>query len=311
MKKLAILLLFLLVFLLLLTFKPNIVLGGIMNSTYNFFNATNVTTFNWTSSPINIGSYNDSIQMNIGNITTGLYPDYSQHSGEASHYGSAKWDICFPGNAVSNYNISFVVQNQTSDYETNTSLLNKGEEESFTLSIHPFCPPGRYSGYFTITRVGNASDKVNVITTLDMPISMNNTLNTTNNNAYFKGSISLDDIYHSFYFNTSEIPENITGLSIKLSGLTDDADIFLFDDSGILKGKSIERDSTDEHIISVDLPSSAAMWEIRVFGNVSSSYRGDIYFTTLNTSVNSFEPVLLTSKSPKLNELTLVFKVVK
>jgi len=298
-------LIFLLLILFIIPLIPSFVLGVVMNSTYNFFNATNTTLFNWTSSNITIGSYNDTIQMNIDNITTGLYPDYSQYSGEITHYGDTIWGICFPGWGSSNYNISFLIQNQAGSYTNYTSLLNKGDVENFTLSIHPFCPPGKYSGYFRVTRVGNESDKVDVITTVNLPISANNTLNTTYNTAYFKGTMAVNDSYHSYYFNTNDIPENITGLTIKLSQLTDDVDLFLFDDFGNLQGKSIERSTTEEKIMDIDLPSSWAMWEVRVYGNVSSSYRGDLYFSTLNTSVSSLNFGDLDANSTNSTEFTL------
>jgi len=284
---------------------PNFVLGVVTNSTYSIFNATNTTVFNWTSSNITIGFYNDTIQMNINNVTTGLYPDYSQHSGEITHYGDTTWGICFPGWVSSNYNISFVVQNQTGFYTNYTSLLNNSNVEDFILSIHPSCPPGKYSGYFRVTRVGNESDKVDVITTVNLPISANNTLNTTYNTAYFKGTMAVNYSYHSYYFNTSEIPENMTGLTIKLSQLSDDVDLFLFDNSGNLQGKSIERGTTEEKMIDVDLPPSWAMWEIRVYGNVSSSYRGDVYFSTLNTSLSSLNLGDLDANGTNSSEFTL------
>ena len=278
--------LFFLIFLFIVPFVPDFVLGGVINSTYSFFNVTNVTRFNWTTSIIFIGSYNNTTTVGINNITTGLYPIYSQTSGESGQYSNT-WEICFPRYLSGSNNISFVIQRGNGTYTNITSLLNESDVENFTLSIHKYCPPGRYSGYFTVSRVDNVSDKANVLTTVDVPLSINNTFDLTDNSAYFKGTMQVNDSYHSYYFNTSEIPENITGLSVKLSNLGEDIDLFLFDESGNLQAKSIKKGSSNEKIIDVDLPSSWEMWEFRVYGNESSNYRGDLYFSTLNTSVTS------------------------
>jgi len=286
MDKSVVWVLFFLLFLFIVFFIPNFVLGGVINSTYDFFNVTNITEFNWTTSIIFVGSYNNTITVNINNITTGLYPDYTQTDGESGNYPNT-WQICFPEYLAGSNNISFVIQNQTGFYTNYTSVMNKGEVENFILFIHLYCPPGRYSGYFTLTRVGNASDKANVLATIDVPLSINNTFDLTDNSAYFKGTMEVNDSYHSYYFNTSEIPENITGFSVKLIQLTDDIDLFLFDESGNLRGKSIKGGSSNEEIIDIDLPPSPEMWEFRVYGNISSSYRGNLYFSTLNTSKTS------------------------
>jgi len=286
MDKLNILLLICVVFLLLLLIPFNFVFSGTSNSTYNFFNVTNLTYFNWTSTNITIGSYNDSIQMSVDNETTGIYPMYSQTTDVIQYYTDTQWETCFPG--LDN-NVSFLVQRQDGTYTNLTTTLNLSDIEEFMIRIHPFCPPGKYYGYFNVTRVGNSTDRVEVYSSVDIPLSLNNTFNSTGNKAYFKGTISVNDTYHSYYFNTSELKENITGLTLTLTELSDDVDLFLFDNMNVLRGKSIERGTLNEQIVDIDLPSLPSMWEIRVYGNVSSSYTGYLYFSTLNVT-NSTSP---------------------
>jgi len=283
MIKTEYLLLIALLFLLTSFLSFNFVFGGISNSTYDLFNATNLTSFNWTTSNITIGSFNDSIRMTINNYTTYINDEYGQKGRMSAE--TPNWYTCFPPEGDNN--ISFIVQNQTGSYTNFTSILNNNATEEFTLSIFPFCPPGKYYGYFNVTRVGNTSDIVNVYTTIHIPLSLSNTLvqNSTEIEGYFKGTFSINDSYHSYYFNTSELNlTNITGLTISLTDLNEDLDIFVFNSSGYLMGKSINKDSSVEQIIDLDLPSTPDMWEIRIYGNVSSGppYRGDLYFSTLN-----------------------------
>ena len=276
-------------FLLVLPLFPSFVVGLVTNSTLAWFNVSNLTYFNWTSGNITIGSFNNSIQIYIDNKTTFVSPNYSQHVGISGDYDATnEWGVCFPEYQNQNYNLSFVVRNQSGTYINITNTLNDGSTEEFILSIHPFCPPGKYYGYFKLYRAGNSSDNATVYAYVDIPLSVNNTFNTTANDAYFKGNRALNDSYHSYYFNTSELSENITYLTLVLTNLDDDVDLFLFDNSGNLQGKSIEKSTNKESIMDISLPTSPAMWEIRVYGNVSSGYRGYLYYSTLNiTNTNS------------------------
>jgi hypothetical protein len=166
--------------------------------------------------------------------------------------------------------------------------MNNGTSEVFTLSYYPYCPPGKYSGNFTVSRIDNSLDIVKVSTIINIPISLNNSLNNTSNSAVFRGTMSTGNQYHSYYYNTNEFTQNITGLTITLSGLTNDIDIFVFNSSGFLKGKSIEKGTVNEQILDMDLPSTPDIWEIRVYGNVNSDYDGYLYFITLNfTNISS------------------------
>lgn len=275
-------------FLLIIPLFPTIVTGLVTNSTLVWFNVTNVTYFNWTTSNITIGALNGSdIQIYVDNKTTFLAPNYSQVSETIrSDYTTGVWSTCFPQWAVgnTNYNLSFLVQNQTETYTNITGNLSTGDIENITLSIHSVCPPGKYSGYFRVYRANDTSDNATVDAVVVIPITADNTLNTTYYNASFRGTMAINDSYHSFYFNATELTENVTNLTIALTELDDDVDIFLFDDSSNLQGRSIEKNTNDESIMDISLPTSPAMWEIRVYGNVStpSSYIGYIYYSTLN-----------------------------
>jgi len=300
-------------FLLVLSLFSTFVLGGISSSTYNFFNVTNLTHFNWTSSNITIGFLNDTIQMNINNYTTYIKDEYNQKSQMSAE--TPNWFGCFPRSGSNN--ISFTVQNQTGSYTNSTLTRNNGSAEEFILSIHSFCPPGKYYGHFNVTRVGNASDIVEVHATIHVPLSLNNTMvqNLTDIDGYFKGTFSINDSYHSYYFNTSELNlENITGLTISLTGLSQDLDIFVFNSSGGLIDKSIEKGSSSEQILDLDLPTTPDMWEIRIYGNLSSNsdYRGDLFYSTLNITnatdslVSSLDFGDLDANTTVSNNFTLV-----
>ena len=91
-----------------------------------------------------------------------------------------------------------------------------------------------------VINVTNSSDLLNVTATIDIPISVNNTFMMNDNRASFSGTISVNHSYHVYYFNTSEIAENITGLTIKLTNLQDDIDLFVFNSTGTQMGRSIE-----------------------------------------------------------------------
>jgi len=272
--------------------------GSVIDSTLAWFNVTNLTYFNWTTSNITIGAINDSIQVFVDNKTTFLAPNYSQVSDDiASAYADVWEQLCFPqwvqGN--NNYNLSFFAQNASGVYTNTTGNLSAGNTTNIILSIHTVCPPGKYYGYFRVYRSNNTEDNATVYATVDIPITADNTLNSTYYNASFRGTIAINDSYHSFYFNATELTENVTYLTIVLTGLSDDVDIFLFDNSGSLQGKSIEKSTSEESIMDISLPTSSAMWEIRVYGNVSSDYRGYLYYSNLNITNTTYSNETISS----------------
>jgi len=292
MIKTQYLLLIVTLFLLALPLFPSFVFSLASNSTYNFFNITNVTYFNWTSGNITIYSFNDSIQMNLDNSTTYINAQYNQKSRIGSDFSG--YYLCFPNSG----NLSFLIQNSAGNATNYTTILNNTNSSDFILSIFPFCPPGKYYGHFNVIRVGNTSDVAKVYTTIHVPLSLNNTLvqNLTNIEGYFKGTFYANDLYHSYYFNTSELNlTHITGLTLSLTELSQDLDIFVFNSTGHLMGKSIEKGSSSEQIIDFDLPTTSDRWEIRIYGNTSSDYRGDLYFSTLNITNVTYPDVTVSS----------------
>jgi hypothetical protein len=218
--------------------------------------------------------------MNLDNHTTYINAQYNQKSQIGTF---PKIYECFPHSGDNN--VSFLIQNSTGHATNYTTILNSTNSSDFILSIFPFCPPGKYYGYFNVIRVGNASDVAKVYSTINIPLSLNNTFNESDKSAYFKGTFYVNDSYHSYYFNTSELNlANITGLTVSLTELSQDLDVFVFNSTGYLIGKSIEKGSSDDKIMNLNLPANSDRWEIRIYGNVSSdsNYRGDLYFSTLN-----------------------------
>ena len=134
---------------------------------------------------------------------------------------------------------------------------------------------------------------------LDVPISGDSTNNQLSNttgvgtfgySGYSKIPTNSTQ-YHSYFFNatssTGSYIRNATSVVINLTGWasSQDIDLFLFDNSGNLKTKSINK-NTSEHIVYSYLPSSNQMWEIRLYGNSTNTsgipYYGYIIFNTLN-----------------------------
>jgi hypothetical protein len=264
-------------------------LGLSVNSSPNAdFNVTPSSVFlNWTNSynaTLTIGTNNFTQTIEVVN-STNIPGNYSQPS-----TGSDPSPCQIVGN-VYNIQLNALDQNTTvSVYNTSTSDL--------TLSNTFFrCKPGRY--YINSYSIRNATqngDSANISVTIDVPITDvispgKNPFDVTTGIGNFSGSFSGNNAYnHSYYFNISKIL-NATGVAINMSGWTSsqDVDVFLFDDSGKLKGKSINKTAADEYILFNYLPSDNTMWEIRAFGNSTSSisYKGNLYFTTLNATNSS------------------------
>lgn len=232
--------------------------------------------------------------LGVVNETTGIYSFYSQKS--VFYYEPYKYfnSGCFNSNIPEKDN-PLKVRNQTGVYINKTTALLNGTNETLTLIHYVICPPGRYYGNVTIKNVTNSTESVNISVTIDVPISTDNELNVNTGIGMFKGIIpSYSSYYHSYYFNTGNI-SNATGITINLSwsNNSNDIDLFLFDSFGNLKAKSIKKNSNSEQLNYNYLPNNG-MWEIRLFGNISSSeiYTGYIYFTTLNVTNSSSNETL-------------------
>jgi len=276
MKKVIISTLFLLFF---ISIISSFILGA-WSSPNEAFNVTpEELHINWTNSyegNVTLGMNSSySGVLKIWNDTNSISPNYGQHQ---SNY----LDACgySPGTFL------LYVVNSTGSYTSNTTFMNGGEEKNMTLlsGMGESCPPGRYWGYVNITNSTNPNEFYSLPVEINIPISSSNELNTTTGIGSFGGTLpSYANTYHSYYFNTSSIP-NSTGVTVKLSWSgSSDVDLFLFDGSGNLKAKSI----TDQfESLNYNYLPKREIWEIRLYGNSSSSttYSGQILFTTLNAT---------------------------
>ncbi len=267
-------------------------------STYNEFNITYDSYplyINWTSDIINVTGKVDGLILYVENGSTHILSNYSQNSfysagGNYPNLGdSSNYSMCFT-DATDGSGMKFSVQNASNGIFSNTSTLDTSNVWILNLSAHSICPPGRYYGYFTVRNLTNSSSYVNntanVSAIIDIPISKDNTLNSTDFSGFFYGTMPEDYYtYHSYYFNTSEF-ENTTAVTISLSGFSEDVDLFLFDSDGIIKNASMNPGTQSEKISYMHLP-YGEMWEIRVYGTKSTVYKGHIYFSRINASVSS------------------------
>ena len=229
-------------------------------TTISIYNSTNSFTWNYTQFNNFASCLNNTIYLVIRNDTA-----YSNTSGPIN------------GSSTDTNNVSFIVV-----YDTNSS-------------IHP-CSPGRY--LLRDLSVGNSTEQANINIILDIPLSGNSTNNPLSNSTGF-GSFGPSLMpanatsYHSYFFNATSSSDsyikNATSVLINLTGWpsSQDVDLFLFNSSGYLMAKSINK-NTSEQIVYSYLPTSNQMWEIRVYGNSSNvsgiTYYGQIIFNTLNVT---------------------------
>ncbi|MFB6088365.1 MAG: hypothetical protein ABEK36_01150, partial [Candidatus Aenigmatarchaeota archaeon] len=261
---------------------------GIYSTSRNFSASPSSVLFNWTSANLTLKSYVDSLRLNIDNESTDIEGSNYQSSRFADYNVlSARYGDCFDENKNT---LKFLVKNN-SHYTSNSSVLGFNQEEWFEITPLNSCPPGKYSGNFTVSQASNSNEVLNVGATVNIPINSENSLDVDSRNATFLTAFdSTDSNYQSFYFNTSSI-ENITGATFTLDNFGSDFDVFVFNNTGHLVGKSINKDLTKEKINFVELPDTSAMWEIRIFGN-STSYdklRGNIFYTVLGSTKSALD----------------------
>lgn len=194
-----------------------------------------------------------------------------------------------------------IARNSTGNGNTVYSL-SPGSSANFTLAFNlssslRSCKPGRYyTNNFIIRNATNSAENLSISVQVDLPISSNNLENVNLpyvGIASFNGELPANaTTYHSYYFNTSEV-ENATSVYINISGWesSQDVDLFLFDSSGNLLSKSIDKTGTSESLFYNFLPSSPTMYEIRLYGNSTSpiTYQGNVIFSTLNSTSRSFD----------------------
>jgi hypothetical protein len=187
----------------------------------------------------------------------------------------------------------------------NTAITD--DHVNFTLIDADFeydqcrCKPGRYwIEQLTIRNKNQINETANITVFIDIPISSNSdwfpNYNKTGING-FEGILTVNaTTYHSYYINVTELADiwsadnwNVTSIGIKLTGwsASQDVDIFLFDEYGNLKAKSIYNTTgTLEWIRYNFLPdTTSGLWEIRVYGDDASTidYNGYLVIVGLNS----------------------------
>jgi len=249
------------------------------------FNATENVSFNWSAGTVNVTSNYSSLVLYVDNSSTNIASSYFSASdyltGTYAALTSEAAIRCI--GAAGSQGTKFYMRNSTGDYENTTRAMNASQYATFSLGVHPDCPPGKYYGNFSVRNLTNSSDYTSVTATLNVPISESNTLDG-NKTAFFKGTVASAG-YHSYYVWTNATA-NVTSVTINLTGLTADVDLFLLDSQGRLLNKSLSLDTANESIEWAKLPSTADVWEIRI-GNATSSYRGYVHYSTLNSSLSA------------------------
>ncbi|MBU5688596.1 MAG: hypothetical protein KQA31_04275 [Candidatus Aenigmarchaeota archaeon] len=151
----------------------------------------------------------------------------------------------------------------------NNILSNYSSGSNITISLldnrHLFCRPGRYyTNSFSVIDQNNQSEYVNLTIIVDIPISQDGS---------FDGSIQQG--YHSFYFNSSLLPESASVLINTTP--KENFGIFLFDQTNLLK-YSLEEDF-------VSFIEKDKFYEIKLVGD--QSYKGNIILSGINSSLQS------------------------
>ncbi|RLJ02653.1 MAG: hypothetical protein DRP11_02790 [Candidatus Aenigmatarchaeota archaeon] len=245
---------------------------------------------NWT----NDYRYNVTITMNSSNnytavlefvnATTGIRGNYSQS--DTSLYSSGSYPVCLPDDE--NYDNPLRIINQTGYAEQITIPLSNGTSYNYSIIHYAVCPPGKYWGHLTVRNYTNTNENANIEVRIDVPIDTTNEFSMQTYSGLFKGIMPVrSEEYHSFYFNTSLVP-NSTSITVKLENLDNDIDLYLFDGSGNLLARSDEY-TGDESLSYKYLPENQ-MFEIRLYGNFSGAgdtYTGKLYFFNINVTNSS------------------------
>jgi len=267
-------------------------------STNRKFNTTNsVLYLNWTNGYTSpnitiMGNVSSTENITLEILNTTFIANYSQQNDQTA---------CDPSH------FAIIVQNSTGNSSSlgnivagaiNGSSSNYNISNSTYVFINTFvCRPGRYwIQNLTIRNYTNSTEHLNISVILDVPISSNSTgyeLSVSTGVGRFDGTIRPNaSTYYSYYLNATSMNytslTNVTSITINLTGWVSvqDLDLFLFDNSGDLKAKSINKTATQEWLTYSYLPTSSQMWEIRVYGNSTNSsgipYTGYIIYSTLN-----------------------------
>ncbi|MBU5690007.1 MAG: hypothetical protein QXM68_02490 [Candidatus Aenigmatarchaeota archaeon] len=249
-----------------------------------------IIRLNWTnnfSSNIYLYINQNGLTVNVMNDTSYLSAYYSQDNSLKTKCQSMQ-----QGHRLVVYNLN------ESSYN-NTIYGSIGDNVTVKLyeNHNLDCKPGRYYTNNYVVGV-NDTEKVSLNVYVDLPLSSFNNPQLQNDYiASFDGV--YDNLYHSYYFNTSLI-ENASTVNINLTSAVD-VDVFLLDSNGQLKTKSIN--DTSELLTYTGLPENQ-FWEIRISGNQSSSYQGSVMFNGLNYS-NILDFGVLNATQSQLKTVTL------
>lgn len=265
-----------------------------VSSLGNFNVTPDFMYFNWSNSSFLLTSLANNTSYVVGNASTSIFSNYSQNEEyEIGDYvylnDSASWVSCFStitiGDGINSMKV--IVWNESGTYLNYTNTMN--ESENITIFIHPylFCPPGKYFGSFPVFNSENYMDNLSVGSLVHIPISTMNTYDEDSQKAFFKGTLSTSNPMQVYYLNTT-LSENITSMYVNLTwgDYSKDIDLFLFNGSSLL-GKSINSNSPEGIYYLMDSPPE--FLKIVVYGNVSSDYLGNIYFSSLNSTVGSLD----------------------
>jgi hypothetical protein len=278
---------------------------SIWSSPYQVFNATpNTLYLNWTNGyQRNVTIMSNGTSPSNTNVTIGILNATSSFIANYSQFNS-------PSTICQDLNTFLLVRLDNGTYANVTTSINGTAayyNNATATLIHDVntrsCSPGRYwIGNFTMQNLSSA-ENLNISIILDIPISANSTpttnplSNSTGVGTFgYAGSTKLtanSTYYHSYFFNatssTDAYVRNATSVVINITGWvsSQNVDLFLFDSSGTLKSKSINV-NTSEWLNYNYLPSANQMWEIRIYGNTTSTggipYYGYIVFGTLNAT---------------------------
>jgi hypothetical protein len=204
---------------------------------------------------------------------------------------------------VPNSSLYLLVINETGDYSKENFILNNSQA-NFTIQVYcnqTYCFPGKYKGNFIIFNSTNQTENATVEVEVDLPI-----FTDENGTSFFIGVFPYNSsTYHSLYFNTSSL-ENATGVTILLIDMTlgngteangtSYLDIFLLDESGNLRAKSLVKEVICENqtecydikLLNYKYLPKNEVWEIRVANSTEEViYAGILTLTTLNITNES------------------------
>jgi len=254
------------------------------------FTAVNHTVYtNWTHGSFNLTLNVEGLAVNITNTSGGTYivSNYSQASrysvNDYSNLTSSMYDLCFGTSDPKTMEFAIHNGSEYRNFTSNSTIdLESGFYEMIYIEPYMACPPGQYVGNITLKDATNNSENFNISLVIEIPVNPENTYKEADHTAFFRGSYALNNDTNTYYFWTNQ-STNITSVTINLTNFTNNLDMFLFDNLTNNINSSVES-ALDDESIYYDLPSSMQLWQLRIFGNGSTDYVGNMYFSTLNVT---------------------------